>query len=524
MRASMGQTASDRENMTMAKRTFRVNRTYPRIIRNRQRRIERRLGPKQWKNQPQPMFKGGNLHYEMAQRTGAVGCGGLGAIHTMVQRLGLVACIDENLELLKVHLPYHESDHVLNIAYNILAGGVRLEDIELRRQDEHFLNGLGAQRIPDPTTAGDFTRRFKPQHILQLQECFNTARQVVWSQQPEGFLEAAYIDVDGTIAGTYGECKQGMALSYKGIWGYHPLVVSLANTNEVLYLTNREGNVASHHDSVEWIDRAVALVRPQAGSVTIRGDTDFTHTAHLDRWDDQEVGFILGMDAHPKAQRLAAALPERAWSPLTRLPRYEIRTKPRRRPARIKEQIVRKREYKNIKLVGESVAEISYQPGHCQRPYRLIIVRKNLSVQRGERVLFDDLRYFFYITNRPDLKADEVVALANQRSNQENVIEQLKNGVNAMRMPVRDLASNWAYMVMAGLAWNLKAWFALLMPNRERGLELLKLEFRSFLAAIIQLPAQIVRTGRRLVWRILSYNGWVRYLFETFERILALPG
>ena len=102
------------------------------------------------------MFKASNIHYEMAERVKAINCGGIGAIHLMVQRLGLIGQIDQNLELLKVHLPYHESDHVLNIAYNILAGGVRLEDIEQRRQDENFLNALEAQRIPDPTTAGRF--------------------------------------------------------------------------------------------------------------------------------------------------------------------------------------------------------------------------------------------------------------------------------------------------------------------------------------------------------------------------------
>jgi hypothetical protein len=97
--------------------------------------------------------------------------------------LGSGGGIDQNLELLKVHLPYHESDHVLNMAYNVLVGGERLEDIELRRQDESFLNGLGAQRIPDPTTAGDFTRRFDVQAITQLQECINRTRQRVWQQQ-----------------------------------------------------------------------------------------------------------------------------------------------------------------------------------------------------------------------------------------------------------------------------------------------------------------------------------------------------
>ena len=267
------------------KTTFRVSRSYSKILRNRKRRIERRLAPGHWKEQPQTMMRGSNIHYELSGRIAGTSYGGMGAMHTMVQSLGLVEEINDHLELLKVHLPYHESDHVLNVAYNILSGGERLEDIELRRQDESFLNGLGAQRIPDPTTAGDFTRRFEGDDITTLQECINRTRQRVWQQQPEGFLAEAFLDVDGTIAPTYGECKGGLALSYKGIWGYAPLIVSLANTREVLYLANRPGNAVSHQDSVPWIDRAIHLVRPVAGRITLRGDTDFTHTAQLDRWD-----------------------------------------------------------------------------------------------------------------------------------------------------------------------------------------------------------------------------------------------
>lgn len=495
-----------------------MKRNYPKILRSRKQRIQRRLAPKNWEDQPRPMLRASNIVYEMAPRVQGINCGGIGALHLLVQRLGLVEDLDRQLHLLKVHLPYHESDHVLNLTYNILAGGQRLEDIELRRQDENFLNGLGAERIPDPTTAGDFTRRFGEPDILAMQECINRARLAVWKVQPEGFLKEAFIDVDGSIAGTYGECKEGIGLSYKGIWGYAPLIVSLANTREVLYLVNRPGNVGSHSQSVAWIDRAIELVGSVAARVTIRGDTDFTHTAQLDRWNEQGTRFILGFDANPKLVGLAEALPQSAWQRLERLPKYRILTEPRRKPFRYKEQIVVQKEFENQKLVGEDLAEIEYQPGHCAYPYRLVILRKNISVQRGEKALFDEVRYFFYITNRTD-KAAKIVGLANGRCDQENVIEQMKNGVNAMRMPVNDLLSNWAYMVMAALAWNLKAWYGLLTPNRERGLELVKMEFRRFLHAIVLLPCQIVRTARRVIYRVLGYNQWLKDFFATWERV-----
>jgi len=500
-----------------------VNRSYRKILRNRKRRIQRRLEPQRgWSEQAEPIIKASNIHYEMAEKARAVNCGGIGAIHLMVNKLGLRQEIDSRLHLLKKHLPYHESDHVLNLTYNALLEGVRLEDIELRRNDEAFLDGLGAQRIPDPTTSGDFTRRFEEADILNLMEITNTVRQRVWRQQPQGFLGEALIDTDGTVAPTFGECKAGMALSYKGIWGYAPLVVSLANTNEVLYLVNRPGNVVSHEGCVPWIDRAIKLVAPYAGQITLRGDTDFTLTAELDRWDEQGVNFIFGMDAHSKVVNLAEALPEQAWKPLERLPRYEIATAARRKPERVKESIVRFKGYKNKALVGEDIAEIDYQPLKCSRSYRLIIVRKNISVQKGEQVLFDEIRYLFYISNRVDYTGEQIVSLANGRCNQENVIEQLKNGVNAMRMPMDDLLSNWAYMVMTSLAWNLKAWFGLLLPNDRRAAELIKMEFRRFLHAIVLLPAQIVRTGRRVIYRIMSYNGWLKDLFAAWEHLRRL--
>jgi len=278
------------------------------------------------------MFKARNIHYELSDRTRGLSAGGIGVMHLLAGRLGLIEAIDGNLHLLKVHLPYHESDHVLNIAYNILSGGTCLEDIELLRNDEVYLNGLGAGRIPDPTTAGDFCRRFGEADVERLIDTVNEVRLKVWGQQPEAFFAEAIIDGDGTMAPTTGECKQGMDISHSGEWGYHPLVVSLANTGEVLYLLNRSGNRPSSEGAWEIFDRAIVLAR-RGGfqKILLRGDTDFTQTRHLDRWDEDGVRFIFGIDAMPNLQEIADKLPEKAWDRLIRAPKYQVLTQPRGR-------------------------------------------------------------------------------------------------------------------------------------------------------------------------------------------------
>ncbi len=499
-----------------------------RTLINRASRIRYRLRERHWEDQPQPMFKASNIHYDLSDRIRGLDCGGLGAFHLLARQTGLIEAIDRNLHLLKVHVPYHESDHVLNIAYNILTGGTCLEHLELRRNDEVYLDALGAQRIPDPTTAGDFCRRFEQYHVEELMDTINQVRLDVWRQQPDEFFEEAIIDTDGHLAETTGECKEGMGLAYNGTWGYHPLIVSLANTAEPLYLSNRSGNRPSHEGAAPYIDRSIDLCR-RAGfrRILLRGDTDFSQTQHLDGWNKAGVRFLFGIDAMSNLVEIAENLPEEAFKALQRGPKYTVKTWPRERPANVKERIVVEKGYKNIKLVSEEVAEFDYQPTACREFYTLIVVRKNLSVERGEQVLFDDIRYFFYITNDKSTPAESLVVLANGRCNQENLIEQLRNGVHAMRMPTGDLVSNWAYMVMASMAWTFKAWFALLLPEggrwrekyRAEKTEVLRMEFKTFLNAFVRVPCQIIRTGRRLLFRLLSWNPWQPVLLRATDAL-----
>lgn len=509
--------------ITEVREGFQVNSTVKKRLRNSKARIKYRLRKRRWKEQRRRMFFDRNIHYDVAHKVRGGRFGGLGTCILLAKRLELADAFDDELHLLQRHLPYHESDHVLNLTYNILVGGTCIQDLELLRNDEHYLDALGTQRIPDPTTAGDFLRRFETEDIATLQQVINEKRLLVWQQQPKSFFEHAILDADGTIVGTKGACKKGMDLSYKGIWGYHPLLVSLANTQEPLFLFNRPASRPSHEGAAGYLDDAADLcLRAGFLKISLRGDTDFSQTEHLDRWDGKDFRFVFGIDAMPNLVALAQSLDSTAWQRLLRPAKYEVKTEERTRPTDFKEEVVRNKGYKNIRLVSEDVAEFSYRPGACKKDYRVVVLRKNLVIEKKGEKVEDQVRYFFYITNERDWSVSDLVYFANNRCNQENLIEQLKNGVKAMRLPVNTLESNWAYMVIGALAWSFKIWLALLQPKAEHRQILLTMEFKQFLQVWMTLPCQIVNSGRQFVFRLLSYNAWVPVLLATVHLLRDL--
>lgn len=511
----------------------------------RKRRLERRLKRNNYPaDLSRPMMRGSAPRFELAGRAIGTAYGGIGLVQQLVRELGLAEAINRRLGIFKLRLPYFESDHVLNLAYNALCGAACLEDLELRRQDEAYLNLLGAERIPDPTTAGDFCRRFGPHHLAVLQRVFDETRKKVWARQPDEFFAEARIEADGTMVQTQAECKQGIDINYKGQWGYHPLVITLANTGEVLRLSNRPGSRPSHEGAPAMFDECIALCR-EAGfrKILLRGDTDFSQTEHLDRWHEAgDVRFVFGLDVTPSGHIRADDLPDSAWKPLHRPPKRPPRASKRARPERVKQRIVEERGFRDIQQIDEEVAEMEYRPAACRRAYRLVIVRKNLKVNDPKQGrLFDDYRYFFYITNDWDSTPEEIVLSANDRCQQENIVAQLA-AVRALHAPVDNLLSNEAYMLMTSLAWNLKAWLALWLPperddkHSDRDAKpaghdakplagwkerLLGLEFRTFVNYFVRLPAQVIKTGRRIVVRLLGYNPLLPVYFrlaDSFQR------
>ena len=470
--------------------------------------------------------------YELAERSRAIAHGGIGVVMAVAGAVSLAEQINSAVRVLASHRPYWESDHVLNIAVNALCGGMRLEDIEARRNDAVFLDGLGVDSLPDPTTAGDFCRRFDATTTMALQEAINRARLRAWETAGRSFLgQTARIDADASIVASGGECKDGTDIAYNGTWGYSALLVSLANTKEPLYLDLHGANRPSHEGVVPLYDRAVDLCRTAGfADILLRGDTDFSLTANFDRWDSDGVRFVFGYDAKANLVAAAEAQPDDLYQELAaRAERAIAASAPhkrrRARPGRHKEAIVAERGYRNIATVGEDITEFNYRPRNCDRDYRVVALRKDLHIT-GQGMLFNTFRYFFYITNDRQLSADQVIAEARSRCDQENLIAQLK-AIRALHAPVNNLDANRAYMTMAALAWTLKAWCALLLPVHPRWADahniqrrrLINMEFRTFRSAIIDIPAQIIRTGRQTRWRILAYNPWLGCLFRLTDSL-----
>ncbi|MEZ6114955.1 MAG: IS1380 family transposase [Pirellulaceae bacterium] len=385
--------------------------------------------------------------------------------------------------------------------------------------------------MPSPL-AGDFCRRFDADKINSLMQGINRARLQVWKQQPDDFLDQATIEADGTMVETCGEKKEGIGINYKGQWGYHPLVVTLAETQEVLYLANRSGNRPSHDNSAAYFNSAIKLCK-EAGfrKIRLRGDTDFSSTAHLDGWDRDGVTFVLGYDANKTLVGIADSLAQSEWKTLSRL-KPQAAAERAKRP-NFKERIVVANKYKNQILQGESYAEFDYQPGACGHKYRMVVVRKDIKVMRGQQDLFDKQKYFFYITNEPkaEVPAREVIRHSNQRCDQENTISQGK-ACGALTAPLDTLQSNWAYMVMASLAWTLKLWSGMLVrvkgnpaqrqARAEVRRKVIRMEFSTYLNSLMLIPAQVIRSARQLKLRLLAYRPSVDCLLTLSDHI-AMP-
>ena len=448
--------------------------------------------------------------------------GGLALAAGLVQRLGLAKVLADGLKLLRTRRPFSEADHVLTHVYNLYIGGGCIEDIGYLQGSESVRRLLGAERLPDPTTAGDFLRRFGKAELEQLDGCIDEGQRRVWKQRyGKRKQELALVDLDSHVRPVYGAKKEGADFSYKGTWAYHPLVITLAGTQEILRLVNRPGNVASSEDAEVHLASVMPMLCDRFRRVVVRGDSAFCDHHIIETCEQFGQFFAIVMAGYPNVQGLAESVPERSWRPF--VPRPVRERKPVPRESRRKKRKERRRakalarRKRDLHLVRQWVTKIPYQPSRCDRSYRLIIRRQLIEETDNQGQLFERYRYRFAFSNIDDASPQDILDLTYGRCDQENIVEQLQNGVAAMRMPTGELLANAAFLTCARLAHNFKSWLAqLALPP-----ETMRWEWKRFRLAFLYIAATVVHHARQVVVRLARSHRFHEQVVLAHQRLLA---
>lgn len=476
-------------------------------------------------------------HLEVDQRSEVTPYGGLALATAFVRRFKVAQRIDQHVQVLKSHRPYHESDHVLAQVFNLYVGGTCIEDVANLQHSEAVLRMLGACRLPDPTTAGDFLRRLHEEaHQLPgLRQAVDEVQADVWqhqrrqqrqrsSQQGRARRSADWsiVDLDGHVKELYGVQKQG-AEFYKSTWCYQPLVVSLAGTGECLAIRNRPGNVRSSDGVADVLDAVLPRVKERGGKILVRGDSDFDRGDLRAACDRSGAYFAFVGREFVNRPALVATISDAQWRPFrTRAHRArgERRKHPayrsRRRKQNRRRAVARTRNFNELQLAKQWLAELPQLDAATGKPYRLIIRRQRIEHHKGQQHLFDEYRYRYIVTNLPaSVSTQDVVDLTYERCDQENVIAQLGSGLAAWRMPVADFDGNSAWLEIARLAWNLGKWLAqLVLPD-----EVVRWEWKRFRQAFVYAVAQVICSSRQLIVRISAAHRWYASLVAAHQKL-----
>ncbi|MGH6827012.1 IS1380 family transposase [Methyloceanibacter sp.] len=451
--------------------------------------------------------------------------GGLVLAQQLVRRFGVAKRIDEGLKLLKRHAPYHESDHVLALAYTLYADGTCLEDQGALQGSEAVRRLVGAWRIPDPTTAGDFLRRFKSaQEVGQLSGAGDDVQEVVWSKLPAKVRrhrkkhEMALVDLDGHIKPLYGVQKEGADFSYDGRWSYQPLVVTLGGSGECLKVVNQPGSARSSDAAAEAVREVLPRVKRHFKNAIVRGDTDFDRADVYQAVIEQGAYFAIGGRLYGNRAALAERISEKRWQRFYPRAEREASGGPWRqgRTPNYRKNKAQQRGYRTLSTVKQWISEIEYQPSGVPFPCRLIVRRILIEESDGQGVLLKHFRYRLVLSDLPrSYTAQKVVDLTYQRCDQENVIEQFGHGIAGWRMPVAQFMGNSAWLEIARLAWNLGKWIAqLALPA-----EVVRWEWKRFRRHFVHIAAKVLKLGHSVVVRLAGSHRYLPDILTAHARL-----
>jgi hypothetical protein len=465
------------------------------------------------------------LHLESDPRGEITHYGGLVLAQQFVRRFRVAQQLDNALTLFKRHAPYHESDHVLALAYTLYADGTCLEDQAVLQGSEAVRRMVGACRIPDPTTAGDFLRRFKTaQDVAQLSGVVDEIQEAVWSKLPARIRrrrkkhELALVDLDGHIKPLYGAQKEGADFSYDGRWSYQPLVISLGGSGECLKVVNQPGSARPSDGAAKAIKEVLPQVRRHFQNAIVRGDSDFDRSDVFNAAIEAGAYFAIGGRLYPNRASLVERIAEENWKPFVPRAEREQRSGSSRHGCtpNYRRRQAAQRGFRTLRTIAQWLSEIDYQPHGLGSPCRMIVRRILVEEDDGQGALFEHFRYRLVLTNLPrSYTARQIIDLTYQRCDQENVIEQFGHGIAGWRMPVAEFMGNSAWLEIARLAWNLGKWIAqIALPS-----EVVRWEWKRFRRHFVYIAAKVLKLGRSWVVRLAGSHRFLPDILTAHARL-----
>ncbi len=412
---------------------------------------------------------------------------GLSLFYAMAEAFEIPRILDEDVKVKQRESGYPESEHILALAANAFVGGDFLEDLEALREDVAIQRAIGRKDLPDPTTAGDFCRRFTLGHLLQLNRAFGKIEQRVYEQRPD--VTHWTVDVDAKVHEVYGENKQGAAKSYNGIYSLQPMYGFVHETDEMIHCELRSGNTHPGAGGTGFLRRLKRKIPSPVKAVHLRSDSALYAKKVVEFCEEEKWTFTITADQTAPLMKEIEGLRESAW----------------------------KRDPKEDSL---SYGEVWYQPVQWAHPYRYLVRREKKSSKSGQSALFEAMSFSYYVivTNRQE-DIQEVLELHDKRGMSERRIAQFTNEF-LFHLPMEGFMSNWVYLLCAQLAYNLSLWIRdLVLPPFYRNKHIKRIR-----RTIGLIASKVTHGGHQVRLKISVLHRWWRDFVYGWQRIPQLKG
>jgi hypothetical protein len=408
---------------------------------------------------------------------------GLSLFYAMAEALDIPKILDQHVHVKERAAGYPESEHILALSANAFVGGDFLDDLEALREDVAIKKAIGREEIPDPTTAGDFCRRFSLGHLLQMNKAFTEILQRVYTRRAQ--ISRWTIDIDAKVHEVYGEHKQGAARAYNGIYSLQPLYAFVHETDELAHVQLRSGNTHPGGKAMGFLRRLKKKIPPLVKNIHLRSDSALYDKKVIAFCEKESWGFTITADQTGPLMGSVGALSEQIWQ----------------------------QDPDNPSL---SYAELFYQPVGWPKRYRYLVRREREEEKDGQGTLLERFSYYMVVTNR---EGQGKVLLENhdKRGAAEKRIGQFTREFLS-HLPMGEFMANWVYLLCAQLAYNLSLWMRdLVLPPSYR-----RRHIKRIRRCIGLIAAKVTSGSRQIRLKVSVLHRWWKDFVHAWEAMPSL--